>query len=402
MIRVIWRGINNYKWAKKNPPAQRRTRVSNIATKLPVWGLLTDDDMIQSTVEHTNKKITHLSASYGQHALRCQFTQHTDKTETEALLVNPEDSESLFSADGTGHDIYRAVLSLKSFLFLLLALRFDDVRTRQERSQIDRLTSISAIFYAFIHNSQSNYSRGQYMSINEMLFPFRGSKSAKYGLEEKTLIVNKKIIIRIPTLDVLSLVQQIVNSNRNVNSYNWFSSIENEQEVPASFQPNRVRAVHSSIFGFTRNTTIVSHIPKMSKNIDANDGKKKPETISFHNITKAGNHALDQKCANYYVGLRTRLRPLVIWFALMNIAGVNAYIIKNDANYQHSLKRRQFLVTLGQELIHQHLQCRSEMTNLPRDLLAAVRSSCQSLLFPTLRSNVGVICVHETWTRNLL
>ncbi|KAJ8872107.1 hypothetical protein PR048_025708 [Dryococelus australis] len=172
----------------------------------------------------------------------------------------------------------------------------------------------------------------------------------------KTLIVIEK------NLNVLSLVQPIVNSNRKVTADNWFSSNEVNElrekkrtyKVPASYQRNTALTLHSSIFAFARDIAIVSYVPKKSKSGIICD-------------------ALDKKCVNYSVGRRTKQWPLTLWYAVINIAGVNASVIYYDENHQDSMQSGQFLVTLSQELVHQDLKWRSKMTNLPNELLVTLR-----------------------------
>lgn len=210
-------GKNKFKWSE-TPLAPSRTRATNIVITFPgligsarvnkpqkpvdAWRLLIDETMIDTTVEHTNEKITEVVVKYGQNVLYCQFTEHMDRVEIEALIgllylagvfkSNHEDIYSLFSTDGTGRDIFRSVISLKRFLFLLTALRFDNAQTRDVRMENDRLAPISDLLNAFIANCQSNYSCGEYTTVDEMLVPFRGrckfrmymkSKPARYGLK---------------------------------------------------------------------------------------------------------------------------------------------------------------------------------------------------------------------------
>lgn len=425
-------------------------RASNIVTKLPglignarntkpkkpveAWRCLIDENIIENIVQHTNDKITYMSSNYGPKALECQFTDHVDVVEMEALLgllylsgvfkSNHEDVESLFATDGTGRDIFRSVMSLKRFLFLITALRFDDAQTREERKKDDDLAPISEVFSSFIENCKINYSCGEYVTVDEMLVPFRGrckfrlymkSKPAKYGLKIMCLTdsrthylynayvyTGKKSTpnpnqLLVPTASVLHLAEPIFKTNRNVTGDNWFTSIQlathlasenltyvgtikkNKRETPPAFKPKRSRQEYSSIFGFTRDMTLVSYVPKRGTCVNllstmhhdkvvSEDAQKKPEIIQFYNSTKSGVDSLDQKCANYSVGRRSKRWPLVIWYALMNIGGVNAHIIRNAADPQFTLERRQFLIQLGMELIRPQLLRRAQMTNLPRDL----------------------------------
>lgn len=144
--------------------------------------------------------------------------------------------------------------------------------------------------------------------MDEMLVGFRGrcsfrqyikSKPRKYGIKIMCLCDSKNHYLlnafvyvgkesqqqnpeklSVPTLGVLRLVQPIVKTNRNITGDNWFSSIElvnkllqndlsyvgtvrkNKGEIPHRLLPNRNRMDRSSEFGFTRNLTLVSFVPK--------------------------------------------------------------------------------------------------------------------------------------------
>lgn len=84
-------------------------------------------------------------------------------------------------------------MSLKRYLFILCAIRFDDPDTRTDRIRSgDTAAAISQIFTQFINNCNANYACSEFATVDEMLVPFRGkckfrmymkSKPAKYGLK---------------------------------------------------------------------------------------------------------------------------------------------------------------------------------------------------------------------------
>lgn len=71
---------------------------------------------------------------------------------------------------------------------------------------------------------------------------------------------------------------------------------KNKKEIPSCFLPNRKRTVFSSIFGFNKETTLVSYVPKLNKSVillstehhnkKLSDIDSKPEIIEFYNSTK--------------------------------------------------------------------------------------------------------------------
>lgn len=445
-------GKNRFKWAK-TCPALSRTRKHNIVSHLPgivgearaakptkpkeSWKCLISRDILQIIVERTNERITHMAAKYDIHNLSCQYTNHVDSIEMNAFLgllylagvfkSNNEDLKSLFATDGTGRDIFRATMSLNRFYFLLSALCFDNSSTRPQRIENgDKLAAISEVFDIFITNCQSNYSCGEYLTIDEMLIAFRGrcrfrmylkNKPDKYGIKMQCLVdakthylLNAFIYIgkdthttnprklAIPTLDVLRLAATVSGTNRNITCDNWFSSLElvselkknqltyvgtirkNKREIPPQFQPQKDRSLNSSLFGFTKDETLVAHVPKKNRSVLLLSSMHhsdtiingKPEIIAFYNATKGGVDALDKKCACYKVGRRTRRWPQVIFFRILDIAGVNSNIIYNGVLGNKEMDRRSFLTCLGRELIQEHVQRRVHQQFLPKELRALI------------------------------
>ncbi|KAJ8884671.1 hypothetical protein PR048_016529 [Dryococelus australis] len=122
-----------------------------------------------------------------------------------------------------------------------------------------------------------------------------------------------------PTQEVLKLLQPIVNSNRNITADNWFSSTE--KEIPATFPTNRNREEGSSIHGFTKDNTLLSHVPKKGKAVllistmdytestDVQTGK--PEIIAFYNNTESGVDSLNKMCPTRSNFLKERAKELI-------------------------------------------------------------------------------------------
>jgi hypothetical protein len=279
-------------------------------------------------------------------------------------------------------------MSAKRFLFLLRCLRFDSLSTRTERRATDRMPHIRKIFDLFVRQCKVNYSPGEYLTIDEMLIPFRGrcsfkqyipNKPAKYGLKiysiadartfytyNLELYVGKQpegefATSNSPTDVVKRLVEPIRGTNRNITCDNWYTSVplaqdlfknysltlvgtmrKSRREIPPEFLSNKRREAKSSVFGFCDNMLLVSYVPKKyrsvtllstmhsSADIDKASGDdKKPEVITFYNVTKAAVDVVDQLCATYSCQRRTRRWPLAVFFALINIAGINSYVLYN-------------------------------------------------------------------------
>lgn len=145
--------------------------------------------------------------------------------------------------------------------------------------------------------------------------------------------------------------------------------------IPQEFLPDKKRLVGSSIFGFTSDKTLVSHVPKRGKSVillssmhhDSTVEKdtKKPEINMFYNSTKAGVDALDEKCANYSTSRRTRRWPMAIFHCILNVSGVNSRILYQFSRGEE-IPRYNFLKQLGISLYTPHMKQRIYNEKIPR------------------------------------
>ena len=88
--------------------------------------------------------------------------------------------------------------------------------------------------------------------------------------------------------------------------------------------------------------------------IDEDTGdRKKPDIITFYNFTKGSVDTLDKLCASYNVARNTRRWPLVVFFSMLNIAGINSYII-HSTNNEEKLLRRHYLRQLADALVKEN------------------------------------------------
>ncbi|XP_045449984.1 piggyBac transposable element-derived protein 4-like [Melitaea cinxia] len=348
--------------------------------------------------------------------------------------ANRQNLNDLWRTDGTGIDIFRNTMSLQRFYFIMNCIRFDDSSTRLERKQTDRLAPIRSLHDKFVLHCQENYDPSEYLTIDEKLDSFRGrcvfvqympNKPAKYGLKSYLLVDAKSFYIvnlelyagtqppgpynksNKPFDVVDKLVQPISQSSRNITFDNWFTSYpltqhllshhkltsvgtirKNKREIPASISNARGRDIHSSEFIFQKDTTLVSYVPKKNKvvlvistmhhdnSIDVMTGdKRKPEMITFYNRTKGGVDVVDELCANYDVSRNSKRWPLTFFYSLLNMAGINSYIIRKENCSLPNLKRREFLRVLGLKLVENHLRTRKDTIGLHTSLRKRINDS---------------------------
>lgn len=407
-----------------------RVCARDVTTELSAFEKLFTSDIIENIVECTNLHIAKIRLNYE----RPRRAKDTTKTEIMALVgllllagskkQNHTHFLELWTTDGTGSEIFRACMSADRFLFLLSALRFDNKDTRKDRKSIDKLAAIRFTLDSFMKNCSNNYSLGEQMTIDEMLIPFRGrcsfvqyipSKPANYGLKVFVLCDAKTFYVanfevycgqqpegpykksNTPTDITHRLLQTWKGKNRNLTCDNWYTSYplaidllkdkttmvgtlkRNKRELPPEFLPRKNAPIGSSTFGFQKEVTIVSYVPKKNKavillstmhsdsTVDPETGK--PLIILDYNSHKGGVDTVDKMCSTYSVSRRTRRWPMVLFFQLLNIAGINSQILYNAANINNPQKyRRVFLKELSLALMRPHLSERAEIQSLPLDL----------------------------------
>ncbi|UYV73996.1 hypothetical protein LAZ67_11001767 [Cordylochernes scorpioides] len=101
---------------------------------------------------------------------------------------------------------------------------------------------------------------------------------------------------------------------------------------------------------------------------------KKPEMITFYNMTKGGVDLLDQKTSLNSVGRRTKRWPLCIFFKLLNIAGVNSKLHFDGNQPQNIYKRRKdFLKALSLDLVTEYHHISSTTKSFSKPLRRIVR-----------------------------
>ncbi|XP_072395022.1 uncharacterized protein [Diabrotica undecimpunctata] len=139
------------------------------------------------------------------------------------------------------------------------------------------------------------------------------------------------------------------------------------------------------MFGFTKDV-ILSYIPKPKKHvllstlhhddqIDPTTGdESKHEAIMFYNSTKSGVDTVDQLRGSYTVARNTKRWPMVIFYALLDVAAINAFVIQrsNTPDLKTSKRRRFFLKELGLQLVMDNIKARAQSPHLARNISSVV------------------------------
>lgn len=347
---------------------------------------------------------------------------------TSALKDNHLSTKVMFDVTFSGGR-YRATFSERRFSFLLDCLRFDEKDTREERKKTDKLAAIRQIWEILIENCKKYYKPSSYTTIDEQLIGFRGrcpfrmyipSKPNKYGMKVIMICDNstKYMMNAVPYLGsgsvprgmitadyfVNKLTETIKNSNRNVTMDNWFSNVplaekmlkedkltmigtikKNKREFPPEFTDVKYqkRKNASSLFLFHDDVTAVSYkakkklvtlISTMHSNSEINQSTGKPEIIMTYNSTKGGVDSFDQMCNHMNCGRKTKRWPMAFFYNMINIAGINAYVIylhnfyRDRTGNEIPLPRLNFMLKLHQQLCEKWQLERLNVPNLSRDL----------------------------------
>lgn len=401
-----------------------RPLAKNAKTEIECWNCFITDDILELILFHTNTYIHTIAKRYSRERDAKQLDKTEFKAFLGLLYLagyhrsNRINLQDLWATDGSGIELFRLTMSLQRFRFIHNCIRFDDKLTRLERLKVDKLAAVRDIFSSFVKNCKSCYSLGENVTIDEMLPGFRGkcgfrqyipSKPNKYGIKIFAMVDSKLFytanleiyagkqpdgpyFVSNKPVDVIKrLAEPIYNSGRNITADNWFTDInlisdlkqkllsyvgtvrKNKRQIPPELVTTSNRPIKSNLFAFGADCTLVSHIPKKGKNVilvssvhfdkSVNLDTCKPEIVEFYNNTKSGVDTVDQMVGTYNVARNTRRWPMVIFYTILNIAGVNAQIIymKNNAK-NDILRRRMFIRKLITELLSEQIKRRSENT----------------------------------------
>jgi len=298
-----------------------------------------------------------------------------------------------------GLPIFGASMARNRFREIKKYLRFDVKSTRSTRLQTDKFCMASFVFDRFVVNSQKCYVPEESLTIDEQLFPTKArcrftqympNKPDKFGIKFWILAeLNSKYCLNIrPYLGkdekrteslgthvVMTLMNPYFNKGYNVTTDNFFTNCKlarkllakrtsvvgtvrlNRREVPATTK----LALHESVFMVSGPLNLVKYQAKTSKTVALlstlhkgasceTTGKKKPEAILYYNANKCGVDMLDSMCRKLTTKASCRRWPLAVFFNVLDIAGINAWIIYKKRTGS-TMSRRRFLHKLAEELI---------------------------------------------------
>lgn len=124
-----------------------------------------------------------------------------------------------------------------------------------------------------------------------------------------------------------------------------------------------------------------------------------PHIIEDYNATKYGVDTLDQMCSNYSCSKKTRRWPLCMFYGMMNIACVNAWVIYTHNSQRqegNQLSRKKILIQMSEELtkpwMAKRLETPSLQTNLRVTIVCVLGEGSSKEREPPTSSGKRIVC----------
>ncbi|KAF2887332.1 hypothetical protein ILUMI_18841 [Ignelater luminosus] len=254
------------------------------------------------------------------------------------------------------------------------------------------LDAFIAILYARRAYASSKLELyGKNITVNDQLFPtkvicrftqYMPNKPDKFGIKPWIAVDTKsKYVLNAfsylgkdetrpqdQTLSknvVLQLLQPFTKKGRNVTTDNYFTSVKLAEKL-IKLNTTIVGTMNRSRRGVLElgkssredlyetgllktdndNYILTIYQAKPNKN-------KKPETVPYYSDTKYGVDVPDQMARKYTVNASSRRWPVHIFYNILDLAAINAYILYKEITGK-KIKRRNFLLQLAEQLAEEY------------------------------------------------
>ncbi|KAF2884476.1 hypothetical protein ILUMI_21693 [Ignelater luminosus] len=243
------------------------------------------------------------------------------------------------------------------FQEIMKFLRFDIRAFRRERLQHDKFALVS----------------GENITVDEQLFPtkvrcrftqYMSNKPDKFGIKFWIPVDTKsKYVLNafsylgkdetrpqdqaLSENVVLRLLEPFTKKGKNVTTDNFFASVKLAEKLAK---------LNTTIVGtMNRSRREVQELVKSSRGYlyETMKKKKKPETVLYYNDTKYGDDFADQMARKYTVKASSRRWPVHIFYNILDLAAISAYILYKEITGK-KIKRRDFLLELAEELAEEY------------------------------------------------
>lgn len=400
--------------------------ISSTATPVQIFKSLMSPELVSVIVRETNRRAHESFRKWNEEHPDSVPRKWDEVKETElyafiGLLLfagvftqNSQPTKEMWAQ--YNQPIYKATMSLVRFRQLLTYIRFDNQITRAVRLETSKSAAIDDIWQMLMANLERAYQPQEQVTVDEQLFPYRGrtrftqympSKPAKYGIKIwwmcdalshyplKGIIYTGRQAGEARATDlgenvVKALVRSYEKTGRTIYADNFFSSLPlvewlmdkrlafvgtlkwNKRCLTPDMR-NDKRKLFDTVFGFYDNkVALCSYQAKKDKIVRMistvhytktfNGSQLKPQQIMDYNKYKGGVDTMDQMVSGYTSKRSTKRWPLALFFNMLDVAGLAAYIIHdilNPLNRRQSDRRRKFIVELAHQLVTPHMEERA-------------------------------------------
>lgn len=303
-----------------------------------------------------------------------------------------------------GVKIISEFMSRNNFEKIKKYLRFDDKATREQRKQTDKFCAVRSLWDKFLENSKACYTPHQHLTIDEQLMPsknrcefiqYNPNKPDKFGILTWLMVeVKSKYIVNgnpylgkdssrpadklLGEYVVESLIDEYKNNGYCITADNFFTSLrlvrnlikikttyigtvkKNKPELPSIIK-SKGPLYSSNFYEEEKGVTLTIYQGRKDKNVALlssfhekiaviQDKVNLPNIIDDYNKTKVGVDIVDNMTRICSVRCKTRRWPLQYFFNILNMSGINSYILYKKCNNYPNLTRRNFLTGLVEKL----------------------------------------------------
>lgn len=103
----------------------------------------------------------------------------------------------------------------------------------------------------------------------------------------------------------------------------------------------------------------------MTDNDNASPTYTKPDIVLFYNSSKGGMDTADKYKEQYSISRISNRWSMTVFYSLLNIAGLNSFIILKQNTANPDMKRRKFLQTLAKDLCRENMLMRLNTKSTP-------------------------------------
>ncbi|CAF0921225.1 unnamed protein product [Brachionus calyciflorus] len=207
-------------------------------------------------------------------------------------------------------------------------IRFDDKSDRTQRVKTDKFCMIRKLWTKFIENFQACYNPSQHLTVDEQLLPSKNrcsfiqympNKPDKFGIKSWML----------PEVESKYTLNGFPYLGKDCDSPN--NKLQGEYVVETLIEPYKNKGYCVSCDNYFTTLRLAENLLKQK-------------------TTLVGVDSVDYMTRLYSVKCKTRRWPLQVFFNILNLAGINSWVLFKKCN-NYTLSRRFFLIGHAEEIL---------------------------------------------------